>query len=52
MRPVSVGASARFEIVPDDVVIRQGTGDHWREFPQAKAKLKSATMNEDVQYSR
>jgi phenylalanine-4-hydroxylase len=29
-----------FETVPEDVVIRRGTGDYWRGFPEAKAKLK------------
>lgn len=29
-----------FEIAPEDRVIRQGTGDYWRAFPGAKAKLK------------
>ena len=29
-----------FEIETGDQVIRQGTGDYWRAFPQTKAKLK------------
>ncbi|ALA18714.1 MULTISPECIES: phenylalanine 4-monooxygenase [unclassified Chelatococcus] len=29
-----------FEIGPEDVVVREGTGEYWREFPQAKAHLK------------
>ena len=29
-----------FEIEAGDRVIRQGTGDYWRAFPQTKAKLK------------
>jgi phenylalanine-4-hydroxylase len=29
-----------FEIGPDDRVIRQGTGEYWRDFPATKAKLK------------
>lgn len=29
-----------FEILPDDEVIRQGTGEFWRTFPETKAKLK------------
>jgi phenylalanine-4-hydroxylase len=29
-----------FEIMPQDRVIRQGTGEFWREFPRTKTKLK------------
>ncbi|MBB4015879.1 phenylalanine-4-hydroxylase [Chelatococcus caeni] len=29
-----------FEIGPEDVVVRRGTGEYWREFPQAKSHLK------------
>jgi phenylalanine-4-hydroxylase len=29
-----------FEVLPDDDVIRRGTGDYWRDFPQTKPKLK------------
>jgi phenylalanine-4-hydroxylase len=29
-----------FEIRPEDVVIRKGTGDYWRDFPTTKTKLK------------
>ncbi|WP_240229416.1 phenylalanine 4-monooxygenase [Devosia lacusdianchii] len=29
-----------FEILPDDQVIRQGTGEFWREFPETKQRLK------------
>lgn len=29
-----------FEILPEDKVIRKGTGDYWREFPKTKTKLK------------
>ena len=29
-----------FEILPQDVVIRKGTGQYWRDFPSAKSKLK------------
>ena len=29
-----------FEIVPGEMVLRRGTGTHWREFPQTKTKLK------------
>jgi phenylalanine-4-hydroxylase len=29
-----------FEIVEGDTVLRKGTGEYWREFPQSKAKLK------------
>jgi phenylalanine-4-hydroxylase len=29
-----------FEIVPEDEVIRHGTGDYWRDFPATKGKLK------------
>ncbi|MGE0238345.1 MAG: phenylalanine 4-monooxygenase, partial [Parvibaculaceae bacterium] len=29
-----------FEILPEDQVIRTGTGDHWRDFPTTKTKLK------------
>jgi phenylalanine-4-hydroxylase len=29
-----------FEILPGDVVLREGTGAHWRDFPVAKPKLK------------
>jgi phenylalanine-4-hydroxylase len=29
-----------FEVAPGDEVIRRGTGEHWREFPWTKAKLK------------
>jgi phenylalanine-4-hydroxylase len=29
-----------FEVEPGDRVIRHGTGDYWRAFPQTKAKLK------------
>ncbi len=29
-----------FEIGPEDVVVREGTGDYWRGFPKAKAHLK------------
>lgn len=33
-------AHTPFEILPGDQVIRQGTGEFWRAFPQTKAKLK------------
>ena len=33
-------AHTPFEILPEDQVIRQGTGVFWRAFPQTKAKLK------------
>jgi phenylalanine-4-hydroxylase len=29
-----------FEILPQDIVIRKGTGEYWRNFPSAKTKLK------------
>jgi phenylalanine-4-hydroxylase len=29
-----------FETLPQDVVIRKGTGQYWRAFPSAKTKLK------------
>ena len=29
-----------FEIRPEDVIIRQGTGDYWRSFPATKSQLK------------
>ena len=29
-----------FEILPEDQVIRKGTGDFWRDFPATKTKLK------------
>lgn len=29
-----------FEILPQDKVIRKGTGGYWREFPETKPKLK------------
>lgn len=29
-----------FEILPEEEVIREGTGTYWRGFPEAKAKLK------------
>ena len=29
-----------FEILPEDPVIRKGTGDFWRDFPATKTKLK------------
>ena len=29
-----------FEILPQDVVVRKGTGQYWRDFPSAKTKLK------------
>ena len=29
-----------FEILPDDKVLRRGTGTHWRGFPATKTKLK------------
>ena len=29
-----------FEILPEDVVIRKGTGQFWRDFPTTKTKLK------------
>jgi phenylalanine-4-hydroxylase len=29
-----------FEILPGDTVIREGTGQHWRDFPAAKVRLK------------
>jgi phenylalanine-4-hydroxylase len=29
-----------FEIRPEDVIIRQGTGDYWRSFPATKSRLK------------
>jgi phenylalanine-4-hydroxylase len=29
-----------FEIRPEDVIIRQGTGDYWRSFPTTKSRLK------------
>ena len=33
-------AHTPFEILPEDVVVRKGTGDFWRDFPTTKAKLK------------
>lgn len=33
-------AHTPFEILPGDQVIRQGTGEFWRAFPQTKTKLK------------
>ena len=33
-------AHTPFEILPQDVVIRKGTGEYWRNFPSAKTKLK------------
>ena len=38
VRPLS--AHTPFEILPEDQVIRQGTGAFWRAFPQTKIKLK------------
>jgi phenylalanine-4-hydroxylase len=29
-----------FEIRPEDVIVRQGTGDYWRSFPATKSRLK------------
>lgn len=29
-----------FEILPDDVVVREGTGRFWRDFPSTKPRLK------------
>jgi phenylalanine-4-hydroxylase len=29
-----------FEILPEDQVIRRGTGDYWRDFPATKTRLK------------
>jgi len=29
-----------FEIRPEDMIIRQGTGDYWRSFPATKSRLK------------
>ncbi len=29
-----------FEIVEGDTVLRKGTGEYWKEFPQSKSKLK------------
>jgi phenylalanine-4-hydroxylase len=29
-----------FEILPEDKVIRKGTGSYWRDFPATKTKLK------------
>jgi phenylalanine-4-hydroxylase len=29
-----------FEVLPEDKVVRQGTGEYWREFPSIKTKLK------------
>lgn len=33
-------AYSPFEILPQDTVVRKGTGDFWREFPAMKTKLK------------
>jgi len=33
-------AHTPFEILPQDVVIRKGTGQYWRDFPSSKSKLK------------
>lgn len=29
-----------FEIYPEDIVLRRGTGEYWQEFPKSKTKLK------------
>ena len=29
-----------FEILPEDVVLRQGSGEYWKDFPRSKTKLK------------
>jgi phenylalanine-4-hydroxylase len=29
-----------FEILVEDVVVRKGSGDYWREFPATKTRLK------------
>ncbi|MBM6596491.1 phenylalanine 4-monooxygenase [Microvirga pudoricolor] len=38
LRPLP--AHTPFEILPEDKVWRQGTGEYWRDFPQTKPKLK------------
>jgi phenylalanine-4-hydroxylase len=38
LRPLP--AHTPFEILPGDQVVRQGTGEFWRAFPQTKTKLK------------
>ena len=36
----SLPAYTPFEVLPQDKVIRKGTGEYWREFPETKVKLK------------
>ncbi len=33
-------AHTPFEILPEDTVLRKGTGEYWRDFPTSKPKLK------------